>query len=89
MKVGIAVEYSLAVRLKVGLSIERVKGTPVLNLVKYDAKNYALGTGMYRSTFSTSARSWGDWSAARRRRLLPPVAFGKEVGWTPELGWTT
>jgi hypothetical protein len=44
-------------------------------------------------SFTTSALDWGEWSASRPGRALPPgkgppVPIGEEAGWAPEPVWT-
>jgi hypothetical protein len=54
----------------------------------------ALGGRRYSSySFTTSALDWGEWSASRPGRALPPgkeppVPIGEEAGWAPEPIWT-
>jgi hypothetical protein len=52
------------------------------------------GVRWYSSySFTTSALDWGEWSASRPGRALPPgkgppVPIGEEAGWAPEPVWT-
>jgi hypothetical protein len=53
-----------------------------------------LGERRYSSyPFTTSALDWGEWSASRPGRALPPgkgpqVPIVQEAGWAPEPVWT-
>jgi hypothetical protein len=48
-----------------------------------------LGDRRYSSySFLTSALEWGQWSASRPGRALPPVPTVQEAGWAPEPVWT-
>jgi hypothetical protein len=54
----------------------------------------AWGERRYSSySFTTSTLDWGEWSASRPGRSLPPgkgppVPIGQEAGWAPEPVWT-
>jgi hypothetical protein len=45
------------------------------------------GRGNIAPTHDLGTR-WGQWSASRPGRALPPGPIGQEVGWASELVWT-
>jgi hypothetical protein len=62
-------------------------------LVKVKQSRYTpwrrFGGEEYSSySFTTSALDWGEWSASRPGRALPPVPIVQEAGWASEPVWT-
>jgi hypothetical protein len=47
-----------------------------------------VGRGNITPTRSWPRPRWGEWSASRLGRALPPVPIGQEAGWAPEVVWT-